>query len=133
MCSADNTPQIYDYNLPDGAGTPNSINALVNSITTGVPHRVNADSSVAQITSSDGTVFTSLSKDGDWGQDLYADLVAPSLQTSLLVETWIRGKRVDSSCDTYTIENIYNLTFGVRERGLWSDLSIQSGLTFFWE
>ena len=62
-----NEPQIYDYATP--MGTPDSILELINSSSINVTRvKLRGDSQVAQFTASDGTTFTSCSKDGDWGQ-----------------------------------------------------------------
>ena len=42
--------------------------------------------------------FTSFAKNRKWGRDLYADLVAPSLKTDLLVESWLRGQAIGKLC-----------------------------------
>jgi deoxyribonuclease-2 len=69
--------------------------------------------SIGQLTSANGTEFTSFAKAGPWGKDLYADLVAPSLQTPLLVETWPNGPgKMPSRCDTpFIVENVNEMDF----------------------
>eukprot|EP00040_Diaphanoeca_grandis_P013819 m.69802 g.69802 ORF g.69802 m.69802 type:complete len:344 (+) comp24144_c1_seq1:107-1138(+) len=47
-----------------------------------------------------GTSFTSLAKNKEWAQDLYEDLVAPTLGTDLIVESWIRGEALGPYCKT---------------------------------
>ena len=59
-----------------------------------------------------GDKFLSFSKTGEWGRQLYADLVAPTLQANLLAETWIRGSRIASNCTgDYFVKNIESLSF----------------------
>ena len=59
-----------------------------------------------------GDKFISFSKTGEWGRQLYADLVAPTLQANLLAETWIRGSRIASNCTgDYFVKNIESLSF----------------------
>lgn len=46
-----------------------------------------------------GVQFTSFAKSKEFNKDLYEDLVAPSLQTNLSVETWPNGGgRLPSNC-----------------------------------
>jgi hypothetical protein len=52
---------------------------------------------VAEI-SAGQTSFQSLAKNGAWGKDLYEFLVAPTLRSDLLVESWMRGEKVGSYC-----------------------------------
>ena len=46
---------------------------------------------VASLKSAAATTFVSFAKHSRFNKDLYADLVAPSLQVGLLVETWPNG------------------------------------------
>ena len=61
----------------------------------------------------DGVLFTSFAKYTTFGKDLYADLVSPSLQTNLMVETWPNGPgKMDSSCKgPFQVENIEEIDF----------------------
>jgi len=60
-----------------------------------------------------GVKVTSFAKFSKFGKDLYADLVAPSLQIPLLVETWPNGRgRMSSNCSVpFVVENIAELDF----------------------
>ena len=66
-------------------------------------------------TSIGGMKFTSFAKGTKFGEDLYSELVAPTLKTNLLTETWQNnGGNLGSTCDTqFTVEDItdVNLTF----------------------
>ena len=58
--------------------------------------------------------FISFAKSEKFGEDLYADLVAPNLQTDMLVETWPNGPgKLNSSCqkNTYHVLNIDSIDF----------------------
>jgi len=76
-------------------------------------HVTTASASTRALVAIDGTNFTSFSKTGQWGQELYADLVAPGLESDLLVETWIRGSKIPSQCPAsgYSVKNIVTLQF----------------------
>lgn len=50
------------------------------------------------IKSSEGIRFRSFAKSREFGQDLYAGFVAPTLRTSLNVEAWRHGKNLPSNC-----------------------------------
>uniref|UniRef100_A0A0N4ZCJ7 Deoxyribonuclease-2-alpha n=1 Tax=Parastrongyloides trichosuri TaxID=131310 RepID=A0A0N4ZCJ7_PARTI len=55
-------------------------------------------SSVTEIKSRNNVVFKSFAKTAAFKNDLYDGLVAPTLKTGLIVETWRRGKEVELNC-----------------------------------
>jgi len=69
-----------------------------NSYITGGTTSTTVDSRA--VTSKGGKVFTQYQKSKNWGKDLYMDLVAPSLNKNLYVETWRSGSggRIGSQC-----------------------------------
>ena len=69
--------------------------------------------STVQLSSVAGVTFTSFAKYTSWGKDLYADLVAPSLQVPLAVETWPNGPgKMPSRCSTpFIVENVDEMDF----------------------
>jgi len=63
--------------------------------------------------STSGVSFTSFSKNAQAGVDLYASIVAPTLKTSLFVETWRKnpGTPLPSECTmTNKVENVHKLS-----------------------
>lgn len=52
---------------------------------------------VAQLTAG-STALTSLAKNAEWDNDLYESLVAKYFDTSLLVESWMRGEELGPYC-----------------------------------
>ena len=110
-----NGPRFYDFSMPKSliAVLPSLYNVTKLNITISNPpyHKV-------QLVSMGGMVFKSLAKSKEFGMDLYANLVAPALQKSLYVETWIRGLEACNcsvcfppKCD-YVIDNINYVNFG---------------------
>ncbi|CAK9810420.1 unnamed protein product [Anthophora plagiata] len=66
----------------------------------------------ATINSSRSFQFTSFAKDGKWGKELYADFVAPQLQSNLDVQSWLNGRgKLPSSCSRRKIYNVKSLKF----------------------
>ena len=102
-----NYAQIYEAIVPAHA-TPKDLAAAADG-----EHFTTATASARELIAIDGTKFTSFSKTGQWGKELYADLVAPGLAADLLVETWIRGSKIPSSCPTsgYSVKNVQMLQF----------------------
>ena len=63
----------------------------------------------ADLVSSSNKLFVHFAKGKKFGKDLYYDLVAKSLKSNLLAETWIRGKKIGPSCGTYSVEDIIKI------------------------
>lgn len=63
----------------------------------------------------DGTEFKSFAKHGNHDEDVYSDLVAPGLESSLRVSTWSRtGDLLPPHCDgRYSVVNIQSLSFNL--------------------
>eukprot|EP00939_MAST-03C_sp_MAST-3C-sp1_P001648 g1648.t1 len=56
--------------------------------------------------------FKSFAKSKRWDSDLYEDLIAPSLKSGLLVETWMRGSELGPYCPSkydYAVTDVSNL------------------------
>lgn len=105
-----NRPFLYGVRLPDWAANGYPVFAAA---ARGFHIRRPPYFSVTSLTSLAGVSFVSFAKDTNFNKDLYADLVAPSLQSALLVETWPNGHgRLNSSCKPpYHVENIARLDF----------------------
>jgi len=92
-------------------------------------------SSVLPITSSDGTKFKHFAKDNTWGQDLYDDLVEPTLKLPFQWETWRRSPYLPSLCTTpYKTLNVDSVSLGsfqfsyTQDHSKWG-VSLQSSWT----
>lgn len=73
-------------------------------------------SSQLSLTSQRGQQFISFAKSGKFGNDLYSTLVAPGLQSNLLVETWRNGAGdvLDSNCTSrWKVQNIDDVKFEI--------------------
>ena len=72
---------------------------------------VTANPTVLALNSSGGAGFTFFSKNGVWGKELWADLIAPSLALGgeMLVETWRRSPQLPSSCNSSDYGNVLNV------------------------
>ncbi|KZC13284.1 PREDICTED: plancitoxin-1 [Dufourea novaeangliae] len=66
----------------------------------------------AAIRSLGSVYFTSFAKGSKWQKDLYADFVAPQLQTNLYVQSWLNGRgKLPSTCSRIKIYNVRSLKF----------------------
>merc|ERR1712080_122012 len=68
---------------------------------------------MGSLSSQAGIHFTSFAKYTDWDKDLYADLVAPSLQVPRAVETWPNdpGKMPSRCQPPFIVENVNEMDF----------------------
>ncbi|KAJ8969395.1 hypothetical protein NQ314_001794 [Rhamnusium bicolor] len=91
-----NEPEIYgqDINSNLKNSLPDLAKAAANVTIQNAPWY-----HVMNIVSRKGTQFLSFAKTRNFNKDLYEDLVAPSLETDLFVETWPNGPgRLQSNC-----------------------------------
>jgi len=92
-----NEPHVYDYTIPASFSKdfPMLEKVVKRPSPPGPPWY-----SVKNLTSLAGTTFLSFAKSHKFGADLYDDLVAPTLKSDLLVETWLRtsGGNMTSNC-----------------------------------
>ena len=89
-----NNPIIYASSIPP------ALQNAVGSITDAAGgKRINAAATlVRHIHTVRGEPLVLFAKTGQWGGELYEDLVAPSLNSNLLCETWIRDPPLPSYC-----------------------------------
>ncbi len=97
----------------------NSIGPQLQSSLTGLFAGLNGqyidESSTMQqtITTLGGEQFTVFAKTAKWASELYSELVAPALRSSLWAETWIRGDAVGPVCSgAYSVVDVTGVTFG---------------------
>lgn len=91
-----NEPYVYSSSVPDilSVKYPNLVKASEMVKIKEAPFW-----SVQNLTSVGGTRFRSFAKNRKFGKELYADWVAPDLQTDLEVETWLNGPgKIASNC-----------------------------------
>jgi deoxyribonuclease-2 len=82
---------IYDSRV--SAGTPSALSALA-----GGAVRTDAVCDSVSFSTAGGRNITYFAKSTQWNNELYAECVAPALQTSLSVESWIRGSAEGPAC-----------------------------------
>ena len=71
---------------------------------------------VASLTSSGGIKYQHFAKAGGFHKDLYFDLVAPSLKSNLIAETWQHGKNIGPSCHgTHTVLDVLKINITVHD------------------
>ena len=105
-----NHPYMYSTNIPSWAKDKYSdFNLAIQGSHIKKPPYFHT----TQLRSLQGVNFISFAKYTLFHKDLYADFVAPSLQSDLLTETWPNGPgKMNSSCDTrFHVENINELDF----------------------
>jgi deoxyribonuclease-2 len=80
-------PQVYLSRVPSGLDKTDPLYALTQTID---PNAA-GDADVVDCTSRGGLAFKVIAKNRKWGKDFWNDLVGPTLQEDIDVETWIRG------------------------------------------
>ncbi|KAJ9465325.1 Cell death-related nuclease 6 [Diplonema papillatum] len=109
-------PWLYDVNLPvDWASSFPELYSVIHG-----GHNPVASALVYPLAASAGTQFTIVAKNGEWGMDLYEDMVAPYFKVSpLLVETWQHGTgNLPAYCTPqykYDVLSVRNLSIGTSE------------------
>eukprot|EP01138_Halocafeteria_seosinensis_P014215 gb/GECG01014514.1/.p1 GENE.gb/GECG01014514.1/~~gb/GECG01014514.1/.p1 ORF type:complete len:364 (+),score=25.63 gb/GECG01014514.1/:1-1092(+) len=99
-----NRPNIYHSHLTSEAW--NGLQKLKGAVSG--DHISNAGFTMHEFSSGD-TTFKIFGKNADWGKDLYDSLIAPTLQQSLYVESWIRGYEIGPACTPqyqYTVVDV---------------------------
>ncbi|PRP77836.1 deoxyribonuclease II [Planoprotostelium fungivorum] len=108
-----NKPFIYDMNIPSFL---QKLPAAL--LLTSKKWMKGETNSTATLTTVKGQKLLHFAKTGKWGKDVYQDLVSKTLQSGLMVETWMNGARsnqMPTQCKpSFAYENflIRDLSFG---------------------
>ncbi|CAI2357597.1 unnamed protein product [Caenorhabditis sp. 36 PRJEB53466] len=105
-----NRPNIYSSNLPTSMAADNEdlAKAIAGQYQKGEPY-----SSVLDLETKGGYSFTSFAKSKEFNADLYDTLVAPTLKTDLVVESWRRGSEIPLDCKlTYHANDALSIHVG---------------------
>ncbi|KAF1388363.1 hypothetical protein PFLUV_G00089410 [Perca fluviatilis] len=90
-----NQPNVYDCNVPESLASlvPALAAVCAKKHLSGhiFPHITTVSNRSVTLTSKDGTDFISFAKGASFKNDLYHSWVAPSLQSDLLVQFWVRS------------------------------------------
>lgn len=102
-------PNIYDFHLT------NDVIKQYQNISLLTQGNIITESTcdIYTIYSQQNIPFTFFTKTTLWNQDLWSDCVAPFLQKSIVVESWLRGSEIGPSCDTYQVLDIQEVNFGI--------------------
>ncbi|XP_053695652.1 plancitoxin-1 [Sabethes cyaneus] len=99
-----NEPHVYSFQIPSSLRNrfPKLVEVSEMKTDDTPPHY-----SILDVKSRGGTIFRSFAKNRFFKKELYADLIAPMLQVSLLVETWQHGAgNLPDSCLHFPVFNI---------------------------
>ncbi|CAA86412.1 Deoxyribonuclease-2 [Caenorhabditis elegans] len=105
-----NRPNIYSSNLPTNMAADNAdlAKAIAGQYQKGQPFQ-----SVIELETMAGYSFTNFAKSKEFNADLYDTLVAPTLKTDLVVETWRRGSEIPLDCKlTYHANDALSIHVG---------------------
>uniref|UniRef100_A0A914EAQ5 Uncharacterized protein n=1 Tax=Acrobeloides nanus TaxID=290746 RepID=A0A914EAQ5_9BILA len=104
-------PYIYSSGLPISMAA--EISTLAKLISgeykKGAPY-----SNVEEMITKGGTKFISIAKNAEFNADIYDGIVAPTLKTNLLTETWIKGYDITVNCSSiYPVVDVEYIKVGV--------------------
>lgn len=107
-----NEPHVYSYHIPDELRDrfPKLVEATHMKTDSKPPHW-----NVQELRSRAGVTFNSFAKNRYFKKELYSDLIAPSLQSNLLVESWQHGAgNLPSDCSKpkWSVLNVEGVTIG---------------------
>lgn len=107
-----NEPHVYSYHIPDELRDrfPKLVEATRMKTNSKPPYW-----NVAELRSRAGVTFNSFAKNRYFKKELYSDLIAPSLQSNLLVESWQHGAgNLPSDCSKskWSVLNIEGVNIG---------------------
>lgn len=97
-------PDIYDTRISSSA--PASLQALAKGAYSKAPV-----CSTISIQTLGGLGLTYYAKSTQWNNELYANCIAPKEQTSLYVESWIRGSAEGPSCSIEKVLDVKNVSY----------------------
>ncbi|KAG7166253.1 deoxyribonuclease-2-alpha-like [Homarus americanus] len=100
-----NNPYVYASNMPDSLTSQFS---MLLKVMQGERPLSAPWYSITTLNSIGGKSFTSFAKYKNYDEDLYSGLVAPVLETEIVVESWRNGPQpLNSTCNvTYKVENV---------------------------
>jgi deoxyribonuclease-2 len=111
---------FYDVRVPPN--TPTELAKFANGSQTAEP-----TCSQLAIQTLGGQAISYFAKSGEWGGELYAGCISPALDSSLLVESWIRGSAVGPTCNgTLAVNDIQAIDFGTGSEFAYKEASDHS-------
>ena len=99
-------PQVYLPRVPDTLSKTDPLFLLTQPLNPNAP----GDSDSIPCQSRGGLAFTVIAKNRKWNKDFWNDLVGPTLQVDMNVETWIRGK-IPPTLDSDGIHKTFDVKF----------------------
>ncbi|MBY0238756.1 MAG: deoxyribonuclease II family protein [Burkholderiaceae bacterium] len=99
-------PQVYLNRTPSGLDETDPLYALTQTLN---PNAA-GDADVLECASRGGLAFKVIAKNRKWGKDFWNDLVGPTLQADINVETWIRGT-IPPTLDSDGVHHTYDVKY----------------------
>jgi deoxyribonuclease II len=99
-------PQIYGQNIPASLDKNDPVVRLSEPL----DPKPKADSNVLDCKTRHGTPFKVIAKNREWNNDFWNNLVGPTLQEDMDVETWIRGP-IASTLDNDGVHKTFDIKF----------------------
>lgn len=108
---AQQQPQVYAYKLPDSMSNSDGKDEIY-QLCCGSDLAEDAGAALTShiaFKSKAGAVFQSIAKNRKWGKDFWIDLVGPTLQADLNVESWRRGK-IPGTSDSDGVDDVADVS-----------------------